>query len=261
VPWGYLYLRSEKSYVDLLGAGLLIAGLSSLQIALSRGERDEWLDSRFIVITLSVALFCFIVFLWWDWRPENPAPVLHLRIIWKYLPLRASLMVVMVVGAFLGAGLFVLPQYLRHVQDYSATQTGGFVSVYTAGPGVGLVVFLRHFVPRFGGTKAVIFGALLMLVCCVNFVYIWTPTTPTLVLLPSVFFQGFALGPMVLGAAVMSTGQASIYELNDISNSFFFVRQLGNTFGVTAATVLFDYRTTLHSSRLEDVANRLDPTL
>jgi DHA2 family multidrug resistance protein len=36
---------------------------------------------------------------------------------------------------------------------------------------------------------------------------------------------------------------------------------LGNTFGVTAATVMFDHRQTLHSSRLVDVANRLDPTL
>jgi MFS transporter, DHA2 family, multidrug resistance protein len=261
VPWGYLYLRSEKSYVDLWGAGLLIAALSSLQIALSRGQRDEWFDSRFIVIALTVAFICFLVFLWWDWRPENPAPILHLRTIWKYFPLRASLSVILVVGAILGAALFVLPQYLRHVQDYSATQTGGFVSAYTAGLGIGLAVFLRYFVPRFGGTKAVVFGALLMFACCVNFLYIWTPTTPTIVLLPSVFFQGFALGPMLLGAAVIATGQASTSDLSDISTTFFFVRQLGNTFGVTAATVLFDYRASMHSSRLEDVANRLNPTV
>ena len=47
-------------------------------------------------------------------------------------------------------------------------------------------------------------------------------------------------------------------EVNDISTTYFFVRQLGNTFGVTAATVLFDRRMTLHSSRLLDVSNRLD---
>jgi MFS transporter, DHA2 family, multidrug resistance protein len=38
------------------------------------------------------------------------------------------------------------------------------------------------------------------------------------------------------------------------------VRQLGNTVGVTAATVLFDHRMTFHSARLLDTANRLDPT-
>jgi DHA2 family multidrug resistance protein len=49
--------------------------------------------------------------------------------------------------------------------------------------------------------------------------------------------------------------------LNEVSTSYFFLRQLGNTFGVTAATVMFDHRQTLHSARLVDVANRLDPTL
>jgi MFS transporter, DHA2 family, multidrug resistance protein len=41
----------------------------------------------------------------------------------------------------------------------------------------------------------------------------------------------------------------------------FFTGQLGNTFGVTAATVLFDRRMTFHSSRLLDVANRIDPVV
>ena len=53
---------------------------------------------------------------------------------------------------------------------------------------------------------------------------------------------------------------APIADVNDISTTYFFVRQLGNTFGVTAATVLFDRRMTLHSSRLLDMSNRLDPT-
>lgn len=261
VPPGYLWTRSEDSYSDFWGAGFLIAGLSSLQIALSRGERDEWLDSRLIVITFFVALICFVGFLWWDLRPDNLSPVLHLRMIWRYVPLRASLMVITAAGAFIGAGLFVLPQYLRHVQDYSATQTGGFVSAYTAGLVSGLAVSLRYLAPRFGAAKVLAFGAVLMFACCVNFLYIWTPTTPVHVLLPSVFLQGFSLGAMLLGASFASTGQASPSDLNDISTSFFFVRQLGNTLGVTAATVMFDYRMTLHSGRLLDVANRLDPTL
>ena len=96
---------------------------------------------------------------------------------------------------------------------------------------------------------------------CVNFVYIWTPTTPTWLLVFSTFLQGFSLTPLLLGASNTSTSQAALYDLNDVSTSYFFVRQLGNTFGVTAATVIFDYRQTLHSARLVDVANRLDPTV
>jgi MFS transporter, DHA2 family, multidrug resistance protein len=65
---------------------------------------------------------CFAAFLWWDSRPENPAPVFHLRMISRQAALRASFFVILIVGAILGAGLFVVPQYLRTVQDYSATR-------------------------------------------------------------------------------------------------------------------------------------------
>jgi DHA2 family multidrug resistance protein len=261
VPREHLFLRSEKSFVDAWGAGLLIAALGSMQIALSRGERDEWLQSPFIACFLLVALVCFAGFLWWDWRPENPAPVLHLRTIWRQAPLRASLAIVTVVGAMLGASLFVLPQYLRNVQDYSATQTGGFISAYTAGLGLGMLVALRYILPRLGGFGLVALGALMMCAACINFIYIWTPTTPTWVLALSTFAQGLSMGPLLLGASNVSTSQAPLSDLNDVSTSYYFVRQLGNTFGVTAATVIFDHRQTLHSARLVDVANRLDPTL
>jgi MFS transporter, DHA2 family, multidrug resistance protein len=261
VPWGHLYLRSEKSYIDAWGAGLLIAALGSMQIALSRGERDLWFQSPFIVCFLLVAIVCFAGFLWWDWRPENPAPVLHLRTVWRQTPLRASIVIVAIVGAMLGAGLFVLPQYLRNVQDYSATQTGGFISAYTAGLGVGLLVIVRYVLPRLGGSKVVAVGALMMCAACVNFIYIWTPTTPTWLLALSTFLQGLSIAPLVIGASNVATSQAAFSDLNDVSTSYFFVRQLGNTFGVTAATVIFDHRQTLHSARLVDVANRLNPTL
>lgn len=261
VPWGKLYLRSDREYVDTWGAGLLIASLASLQIATSRGERDQWLDSPLIATTLAIAVVCFLAFVWWDSRPGNRSPVLHLRTIARHLPLRASLTIVMIVGAILGAGLFVIPQYLRFVQDYSATQTGGFISMYTAGLGLGLVISLRILGPRFGGPLTIALGMILLIVTCANFIYIWTPATPTVVLLPVILLQGFSLGPILLGAANIATSTAAIPDINDVSTSYFFVRQLGNTFGVTVATVLFDHRMTLHSSRLLGTANRLDPTV
>ncbi len=261
VPGGFLYLRDEQSHVDVWGAGLLIASLSSLQIATSRGERDQWLQSPLIVVTLAIAAVCFVAFLWWDTRPANLSPVLHLRTIFHQGALRSSFFIVMIVGAILGAGLFVLPQYLRYVQDYSAAQTGGFISVYTTGLGIGLLLSLRVLLPRLGGQVTIASGMFLLIAACTMFIYIWTPTTPAPVLCSAIFLQSFALAPILLGAANVATGTVALPDLNDVSTTYFFVRQLGNTFGVTAATVIFDHRMTLHSSRLLDVANRLDPTV
>ena len=66
---------------------------------------------------------------------------------------------------------------------------------------------------------------------------------------------------LLMGASHLATNQAAHYEVNDVSTAYYFVRQLGNTFGVTAATVMFDRRQTFHSARLVDVANRFNPTL
>ncbi|MGA7840080.1 MAG: MFS transporter [Candidatus Acidiferrales bacterium] len=260
VPPGFLYERRKDSQVDIWGALLLIASLACLETAISRGERDLWFQSNWITLALVTAVMLFIVFLWWDYRPENHSPVLHLRMIVRTASLRSYFLVILVVGAFFGAGLYVVPQYLRFVQDYSALQAGGFISMYTLGLGLGLQFALHLLIPRLGPVRTLAGGLLTLVAAYLAICYIWTPSTPTVVLAPAILLQGFCIGPVILAAGNVVSANAPIAQVNDISTTYFFVRQLGNTFGVTAATVLFDRRMTLHSSRLLDVSNRLDAT-
>jgi DHA2 family multidrug resistance protein len=260
VPPGFLYERRKDGQVDLWGAFLLIASLGCLETAISRGEQDLWLQSNWIAAALVAAAILFIAFLWWDYRPENPSPVLHLRMIVRQASLRTYFLVILIVGAFFGAGLYVVPQYLRFVQDYSALQAGGFISMYTLGLGLGLQYALHLLVPRLGPLRTLVGGLVILVAAYLAICFIWTPTTPTIVLAPVIFVQGFCIGPVILAAGTVVSANAPVAEVNDISTTYFFVRQLGNTFGVTAATVLFDRRMTLHSSRLLDISNRLDAT-
>jgi MFS transporter, DHA2 family, multidrug resistance protein len=260
VPPGFLRPRKQDSQVDVWGALLLIAALACLETAISRGEQDLWLQSTWIALALIAAVIFFVSYLWWDYRPENASPILHLRMIVRQASLRSFFLVIMIVGAFFGAGLYVVPQYLRFVQDYSALQAGGFISMYTLGLGLGLQLTLHLLMPRVGPIRTLVFGMLLLIATYVTIFYIWTPTTPTVVLAPVIFLQGFCVSPVLIAAGNIVTSNAPVADVNDISTTYFFVRQLGNTFGVTAATVMFDRRMTLHSSRLLDVSNRLDPT-
>jgi DHA2 family multidrug resistance protein len=260
IPPGYLFRRRKESHVDVWGAVLLIASLACLETAISRGEQDLWLQSNWIAAALVAAAIFFIAFLWWDYRPENPSPVLHLRMIVRQASLRSFFLVILIVGAFFGAGLYVVPQYLRFVQDYSALQAGGFISMYTLGLGLGLQLTLHVLIPHLRPVRTLVCGLLLLIATCAAICYIWTPTTPTIVLGPAIFLQGFSIAPVLTAAGNVVTSNAPVADVNDISTTYFFVRQLGNTFGVTAATVMFDRRMTLHSSRLLDISNRLDAT-
>ena len=259
VPPGFL-LGRRKDRVDVWGALLLIASLACLEIAISRGEQDLWFQSNWVALSLLAAVIFFISYLWWDYRSENASPILHLRMIVRQASLRSFFLVIMIVGAFFGAGLYVVPQYLRFVQDYSALQAGGFISMFTLGLGLGLQLTLHLLIPRLGPLRTLVFGMLLLIATYVTIFYIWTPTTPTVVLAPAIFLQGFCVAPALIAAGNIVTSNAPVADVNDISTTYFFVRQLGNTFGVTAATVMFDRRMTLHSSRLLDVSNRLDAT-
>jgi DHA2 family multidrug resistance protein len=260
IPPGYLFVRKKESQVDVWGAVLLIASLACLETAISRGERDLWFQSNWITLALVAAAIFFIAFLWWDYRPQNFSPVLHLRMIVRHAALRTYFLVILIVGAFFGAGLYVVPQYLRFVQDYSALQAGGFISMYTLGLGLGLQLALHVLIPRLGPVRTLTCGLLILVATYLAICYIWTPTTPTIVLAPAIFLQGLCIGPVILAAGNVVSANAPVADVNDISTTYFFVRQLGNTFGVTAATVLFDRRMTLHSARLLDVSNRLDAT-
>jgi len=262
LPRGHLTLQLPRrpQDEDLWGAAFLIFSLSALQIFASRGERDLWFESPVIWACLISAVGGFALFVWWDTRPENPAPVLHLRHVLHLAPLRRALMTAMVVGGILGAGLYVIPQYLRYVQDFSATQTGGFFSFFAFGFGAGAILTVRVFAPRFGVHETVMAGLLVLAATFTAFIYTWTPSTPTQLLDLLLLAKGVGVGMAVIGISASVTGRLSNVDVWEGDTTYFFVRQLGNTFAVSAVTILFDRRMTLHSSRLLDVANRLDPS-
>jgi DHA2 family multidrug resistance protein len=259
LPAGHLSLSYLRNRLDLWGAGFLIGGLVLLQAALSRGERDLWFETPWISVALLSSILFLFLFVWWECRGQNRSPVLHLRRIYQVHSLRASFLIILLVGGILGSSLFILPQYLRFVQNYSALQTGEFISLYSLGTGIGLTLSLRIIIPRIGAPWTLAAGLCSLGTVFVTYIYLWTPDTPGVFLGATLLFQGLFLGLVLISAANVVASQFGLTELSEGETSYFFVRQLGNTLGVTATTVIFDHRMTLHSSRLLDVANRLYP--
>jgi DHA2 family multidrug resistance protein len=238
---------------------LLLTGLSSLQIGLSRGERNLWFESPHIVLLFLAALLCLGLWTWWDSRLYNAKPMLHLRLLASLPTLNASFAAALMVGAALSTGLYVLPQYLRSVQTYSATQTGWFFLVDALGTFAALWISSKYLMPKIGSRAVLALGFAVFSIGGLGFVYFLTPTTPAWVLAALLFPNGIALGWLIVGLTNLAmTGVQPAY-VSETDTAFRFVRQIGGNLGVTAAAVLLDWRLTLHSSRLLDVANRLDP--
>ena len=66
------YIKREVFRIDRWGLFLLTVGLGALQIVLDKGEREDWLQSNFIVILSIAAALALTLFIIVELRSEHP---------------------------------------------------------------------------------------------------------------------------------------------------------------------------------------------
>jgi MFS transporter, DHA2 family, multidrug resistance protein len=111
-----------KLRIDYLGISLIAIGFACLEVVLDRGERDDWLESHFIVAFLAIAVVAIALAIWWEWHYEDPVVELTL--------LRERNFAISNVYYFLFAfGLFgstvLIPEMLQTLFGYTATDGSG----------------------------------------------------------------------------------------------------------------------------------------
>src|SRR4051812_8560981 len=66
------YLKRKSMVVDYLGIGLLAIGISTLQVALDKGQQEDWFESSFILTMTIVAIVSLVGFVWRELTTEHP---------------------------------------------------------------------------------------------------------------------------------------------------------------------------------------------
>ncbi len=115
------YVKRDRSPVDLIGLGLLTAGVASVQYVLERGQREDWFQSSTIDVLSVVAIAALVIFCVRELR--DPFPLVDLRVFKSRAFSAGSL-----IGVVSGFGLFgtalILPLFFQNVMGFTATQTG-----------------------------------------------------------------------------------------------------------------------------------------
>jgi hypothetical protein len=130
---------------------------------------------------------------------------------------------VLLCGLFLGAGLYVIPQYLRILQPYNAQQTAVFCLVDTVGMFLGVSFAVWIGVPRFGGAKTAGLGIILFGIANAIFVLIWTDMTPGNDIAYVLFLLGIGSDLLLAGISLLSTGTLEKRFQNEAASSYFFL--------------------------------------
>jgi len=115
------YLVRDRGRMDLAGLFLLILGLGSLQLMLEQGERNDWLDSGFIVSLLFLAVMGIALFVARELTTDRPAVDLSLL---KNRGFASGVVISGMLGMGLYASMFLLPIFLQQLLGYPAVESG-----------------------------------------------------------------------------------------------------------------------------------------
>jgi len=243
----------ENHKPDVIGIVLLVAGVSTLQALLDRGEIHGWFDStgiQWLTLAMVVANGAFLL---WQFLPQNKHPLVNAYHIFDRGMFAGAVLAVFL-GFSLSGDTYVLYSYLREVETHSALQTGLLMSINGAA-----VVFIMWNIPlvvrmlmRFGGRKVIFVSLILQMLSMLLLVQSVTSDTPDRYLWLPLILSGAAMGIMIPCLSLTAFAKMDVQVMSNARTLYYGVREIGVSIGVTLTDVLVDRRTALHSQRLLD---------
>ncbi|GAC1575888.1 MAG: MDR family MFS transporter [Candidatus Elarobacter sp.] len=221
------YVARDRSPIDVLGLGLLTAGVASVQYVLERGQRDDWFSSPTIVVLTAVALVSLVAFCRREWLDPRPLVDLH---VFESRAFSAGSAIGIVTGFGLFGTALVLPLFFQNVLGFSATETGlallpGAIATALSMP------IASQLVRRIDGRALIAFGLLVFAASTWWMGIInqdsgyWDVFWPRAV-------QGFALGFMFVPLSTATLGEIARDKMANATGIYTLIRQLGGSLGI-----------------------------
>jgi DHA2 family multidrug resistance protein len=123
-----------KLRVDYVGILLVALGFGCLEVVLDKGDREDWLESRFIVAFLITAIAALVAGVVWELKRKDPVVDLTLL---KERNFALASVLYFIVFFILFASTLLVPFMLQSLFAYTATDAGMVLS-----PGAMVIVVL-----------------------------------------------------------------------------------------------------------------------
>ncbi len=251
------YIRRARLHIDRWGLFLIAVGLGCLQIVLDKGEREDWLDSTFIVTLSVICVVALTLFVIVELKAEHP--VVDLRVFRDRTFTTGN--IIMFMGFFcLFGGFVLLPLYAQTLMGYTAVWAG-----YVLGPGGIASLFIMPIAGIL--MKRGVRPKTLLSVGLFTMAYsLWLMgglnlnADFTSIALPR-FIQGFGIGLFFVPLAGSTYVNIPREQMGNASGIFNLLRNLGGSFGVAVSATLLSQRSQLHQNFLVEHVTPFNPAL
>jgi len=248
------YFKPTTASVDVKGIALLAVGMATLQYVLEEGNREDWFESKLIMVTSAVAVTSIITFIVHEL--EIPSPVVDLRV-YANRQYAAVTGVNVLVGVSLFAGNFLFALYCGAVMHYTALEMG---KVFLLG-GIGGVVIMpivgafgKKLDPRIMLTSGIL-GVIwsLWLSACL------TERSSFFQLVVTNFVRSVALGLVFVPMNVSALSDLPQAQRGNATGLFNLTRELGGSFGTAWMGLIIANQTKIEAAYLGEHLTATNP--
>ena len=241
-------LKGAMARFDYIGFSLLAVGVGALQVALDKGQEDDWFGSRFITTLIIVSVVGLVSLVIWEWRHKDP--IVDVRL-FKLFNFASCSVMMFVLGVVLFSSTVLLPQFLQTLMGYTA-QTAGMVLSAAAILLLFLTPVVGRLAARFQARHLLAFGwitlAMAMYLTCKRIDLLISFRAATLLRIWQYLPIAFLFVPLTMAAYVGLPESKS----NAAAGLINFTRNIGQSVGTSAVTTLIARRSQYHQSVLAE---------
>src|SRR5437870_12894148 len=241
-------LKNSMARFDYIGFGLLALGVGALQVALDKGQEEDWFGSHFITTLLILAAVGLVSLVIWEWFQKEP--IVDVRL-FKTFNFASSNLMFFVLGVVLLSSTVLLPQFLQTLMGYTAEAAGMVLS--------GAAILLLFVLPlvgrllaRFEARYLLAFGwitlALGMYISCKQLDSLISFRAAMWIRIVGYLPVGFLFVPLTAAGYVGLPKEKS----NAAAGLMNFMRNIGQSVGTSAVTTLIARRSQYHQSVLAE---------
>jgi DHA2 family multidrug resistance protein len=239
--------REGKLSIDGVGIALIALASATLEIALDRGQIEDWFGSSFICWMVALALFGWIATVIWEMRAKES--VIDFRLLAS-----RNFAIANVLFFVFGVGLFgsttLIPQILQSLYGYRAIDAG-----LVLGPGALVISVLAPVGAQLIQRKIVHPRTLVIFSVAIVAAAMWQYSTFTLATdyrhyVLARALQGLGYGFFFVPISVISYSQLRPDQNNRASSLTNFFRNWGGSFGIALITTVAERRQQFHQTNI-----------
>jgi MFS transporter, DHA2 family, multidrug resistance protein len=236
-----------KLHIDGIGIALIALASGALEVALDRGQIDDWFGSSFICWMLAIGTIGWIAAVAWELRLEEP--IIEFRLLAS-----RNFAIASVLFFLFGFGLFgsttLIPQILQSLYGYRAIDAG-----LVLGPGALVITLFAPAAAQLIQRRIVSARVLLTISLVTIGAAMWYYSTFTLSTDYTHYalaraYQGLGYGFFFVPVSVLAYSQLRPDQNNKASSLTNLFRNWGGSFGIAFITAAAERRQQFHQTNL-----------